>query len=141
MGLGHGRDDKLVELDLCLLGLLFLLGTVRHLFEQAQLLRELFGHSLHVVSTLASHSDDSADALGDTTLLEHNQFLDLTSLVYVSATTKLDADVFPFGVVDVFEKLLDRYANTDDTDRIGISLAKHGTNALDISCSGKRDIK
>ena len=136
--LGEDRDSETVELDGSGLDLGGLLGAVGESVDVLKLVAEDLGIALGLVGALAGVGDDTADALGDTALLDNDQVLDETSVLDVGTAAELDGDLAPLGVLGVLEKLVNLHADGDDTDGVGVGLAEDGADTLDLA--GKVEI-
>ena len=77
----------------------------------------------------ASESDDAADALCDTALLDDNELLDLAGVLDVSATAELDRNAAPVLALGLLQELLYGHADTDNTDRVRVCLPKDCSDA------------
>ena len=136
--LGEDGDGETVKLDSGGLDLGSLLGAVGQSVDVLELVAEDLGVALGLVGSLAGVGDDTADALGDTALLDDDQVLDETGVLDVSATAELDADLAPLRVLGVLEQLVNLHADGDDADRVGVGLAEDGANAFNLA--GKVEI-
>jgi len=75
--------------------------------------------------------DDAADALGDGLLADDGEAANLARGGNVRATAKLDRAVHPLLGSGVAQELLDRVANRDDADGVGVDLTENGAEAVD----------
>ncbi|TFA98277.1 hypothetical protein CCMA1212_009972 [Trichoderma ghanense] len=130
--LGERGDDQLAELLRDSLDLGLLLGAKGEAVELVQLLLKQLSLALDLVSRLARVGNDATDALGDAALLDNDEVLDQACLVDVSAATELDTVFSPLGLLGVGEQGVDIHANGNDSHWVGVSLAEHGTKALNL---------